>query len=72
MKLIFGRKIKSENCITLVECASIIPKNGKLDEKFNKFFVSFVKKLGINENLQSFSSSETKDVGSVMAKHVRE
>ena len=61
-KPIFGSKTKSRNSITLVESTKIIQKERELAKILNKFFVSIVK------NLLPTSSSETKNVESVIAK----
>ena len=68
MRPIFGSKIKSKNSIILVEDAKIIQEEGELTKTFNKFFVSIVKNLGINENLLHTSSSETRNVEPSIAK----
>ena len=64
MKLIFGTK----NSTTLFEVTKVIQKEGELAKTFNEFFVSIVKNLRINENLLPISSSETKNVESIIAK----
>ena len=48
---IFGSKIKSKNSIPLVEGTKIIQEEGELVKTFNKFFVSIVKNLGIDDLL---------------------
>ena len=69
MKPIFGSIKKSKNSITLVEGKKIIQEEGELPKKFNEFFVSIVKNLGINENLLPSSSSETRSVESKFENH---
>ena len=66
MRPIFGSKIKSKNSIILVEDAKIIQEEGELAKTFNKFFVSIVKNLGINENLLHTSLSETRNIESII------
>ena len=68
MKPIFCSKIKSGNSITLVGGTKIIQEERELATTINKFFVSIVKNLGINENLFPTSSSETRNVESIIAK----
>ena len=68
VKPIFGNKLKSRNSITLVEGIKIIQEERELAQTFNAFFVSIVKNLGINENLLPPSSSETRNVESIIAK----
>ena len=68
MRTIFGSKIKSKNSIILVEGSKIIQEEGGLAKTFNKFFVSIVKNLGINENILHTSSSETRNVEPSTAK----
>ena len=68
VKPIFGSKLKSRNSITLVEGIKIIQEERELAKTFNPFFVSIVKNLGINENLLPPSSSETRNVESIIAK----
>ena len=65
---IFGSKIKSKNSITSIKGTKLIQEEGELAKTFNKFLVSIVKNLEINENLLLNSSSETKNVESIMAK----
>ena len=65
MRPLFGSKIKSKNSMTLVEGTNIIQKEGELAKTFN---VSIVKNLGINENLLHTSSSETRNIESIIAK----
>ena len=65
MRPLFGSKIKSKNSMTLVEGTNIIQKEGELVKTFN---VSIVKNLGINENLLHTSSSETRNIESIIAK----
>ena len=68
VKLIFRSKIKFKNSITLAEGTKVIQKEGELAKTFNKSFVSIVKSLEINENLLHTSSSETKNVESIITK----
>ena len=65
---IFGSKIKSRNSITWVQGKKIIQEEGELAKTFNEFFVSIVKNHGINENLLYTSSSETRNIESIIAK----
>ena len=68
MKPIFLSKIKSKNSITLAVGTKIIQKEGELAKTFNEFFISIVKSLEINENLLHTSSSEIRNVESIIAK----
>ena len=68
VKPIFGSKKKSKNSITLVEGTRVIQEEGELAKIFNGFFVSIIKNLGINENLLPISSSETRNVETIIAK----
>ena len=68
VKPIFGSKKKSKNSITLAEGTRVIQEEGELAKIFNGFFVSIIKNLGINENLLPTSSSETRNVESIIAK----
>ena len=68
MKPIFGNKIKSRNSITLAEGTKVIQEEGELAKTFNEFFVSIKKNLGINGNILSTSSSETRNVESIIVK----
>ena len=61
-------RVKSKNSITLVEGTKIIQEEGELAKTINIFFVSIVKNLGINENLFPTSSSETRNVETIIAK----
>ena len=61
-------RVKSKNSITLVEGTKIIQEEGELVKTINIFFVSIVKNLGINENLLPTSSSETRNVETIIAK----
>ena len=68
VKLIFRSKITFKNSITLAEGRKVIQKEGELAKSFNKSFVSIVKSLEINENRLHTSSSETKNVESIITK----
>ena len=68
VKPIFGSKIKSKNSITLIEGTKIIQEEGEFGKTLNDFFASIVENLGINENLLPTSSSETRNVESIIAK----
>ena len=68
VKPIFGSKIKSRNSITLVEGTKIIQEERELAKTFNEFFVSIVKNLVINEILLPTSSSETRNLESIIVK----
>ena len=46
----------------------IIQEERELSKTFSKIFVSIVKNLGINKNLLCTSSSETRNVESIIAK----
>ena len=67
MKSICGCKTKSKNSITLVEGTRIIQEEGELAKILNGFSVTFVKNLGINETLLSTSSSEARNLESIIA-----
>ena len=60
LKSIFVSKIKSKNWFTLAEGIKFIQEEGVLAKTFNEFFVSITKNRGINENVLSTSSSETR------------
>ena len=51
-----------------MKAKKIIQEEGELAKTFNDFFVSIVKNLGINENLLYTSSSETRNIESIIAK----
>ena len=68
VKPIFGSKIKSKNSITLIEGTKIIQEEGEFGKTLNDFFASIVENLGITENLLPTSSSETRNVESIIAK----
>ena len=68
IKPIFSRKIKSRDNIIVVEGTKVTQEKGELAKTFNEFFVSTVKHLGINENLLLTSSSEIRNIESIIAK----
>ena len=68
MRPIFVSKIKPKSSITLDEGTKIIREEGELAKTFIEFFVSIIKNLGINENLLHTSSSETRNIESIIAK----
>ena len=69
VKQIFSSKLKSKNSITWVKSTKIIEEEeGELAKIFNESFVSIVKNLGINENVLPTSSSETRNIESIITK----
>ena len=56
--------MKSKNSITLVEGTKVFQGEGELAKTFNMFFVN----IETNENLLPISSSETRNVESIIAK----
>ena len=64
----FSSKPKSKKSIALVEGTKFIQEEGELSKTFNDFFISIVKNLGIDENLFPTSSSETRNVESIISK----
>ena len=68
MRPIFVSKIKPKSSITLDEGTKIIREEGELAKTFIEFFVSIIKNLEINENLPHTSSSETRNIESIIAK----
>ena len=64
----FSSKPKSKNSIALVEGTKFIQEEGELSKTFNDFFISIVKNLGIDENLFPTSSSERRNVESIISK----
>ena len=68
MRPIFVSKIKPKSSITLDEGTKIIREEGELAKTFIEFFVSIIKNPEINENLPHTSSSETRNVESIIAK----
>ena len=68
MRPIFVRKIKPKSSITLDEGTKIIREEGELAKTFIEFFVSIIKNPEINENLPHTSSSETRNIESIIAK----
>ena len=51
-----------------MKAQNIIQEERELAKTFEEFFVSIVKNLGINENIFLTSSSETRNVGPIIAK----
>ena len=68
MRPIFVSKIKPKTSIAIDEGTKIIREEGDLAKTFIEFFVSIIKNLGINENLLHTSSSETRNIESIIAK----
>ena len=68
MRPIFVSKIKPKSSITLDEGTKIIREEGELAKTFIEFFVSIIKNPEINENLPHTSSSETRNIESIIAK----
>ena len=68
MRPIFVSKIKPKTSIAIDEGTKIIREEGELAKTFIEFFVSIIKNLGINENLLHTSSSETRNIESIIAK----
>ena len=68
MRPIFFSKIKPKSSITLDEGTKIIREEGELAKTFIEFFVSIIKNPEINENLPHTSSSETRNIESIIAK----
>ena len=68
MRPISVSKIKPKTSIAIDEGTKIIREEGELAKTFIEFFVSIIKNLGINENLLHTSSSETRNIESIIAK----
>ena len=68
MRPIFVSKIKPKTSIAIDEGTKIIREEGELAKTFIEFFVSIIKNPEINENLPHTSSSETRNIESIIAK----
>ena len=68
MRPIFVSKIKPKTSIAIGEGTKIIREEGELAKTFIEFFVSIIKNPEINENLPHTSSSETRNIESIIAK----
>ena len=68
MRPISVSKIKPKTSIAIDEGTKIIREEGELAKTFIEFFVSIIKNPEINENLPHTSSSETRNIESIIAK----
>ena len=68
MRPIFVSKIKPKTSIAIGEGTKIIREEGELAKTFIEFFVSIIKNPEINENLPHTSSSEKRNIESIIAK----